>query len=59
MDLKLADYLQQVVQHNESVQAQMLEAEVNRRKNRAELGIFEPQLTASVTREEQRCKTIL
>ncbi len=54
MDLKLADYLQQVVQHNESVQAQMLEAEVNRRKNRAELGIFEPQLTASVTREANR-----
>jgi outer membrane protein TolC len=51
VDLKLGDYLQQVVQRNESLQAQMLEAEVNRRKHKAEAGIFEPQLTASVTRE--------
>ena len=51
VDLKLADYLQQVMQHNESVQAQMLEAEVARHKNQAETGIFEPQLDASFNRE--------
>jgi outer membrane protein TolC len=50
-ELKLKDYLHQVLQQNESIQAQMLGAEVNRRKERGELGIFEPQLEASVTRE--------
>jgi outer membrane protein len=54
VDLKLADYLHQVLQHNESIQAQMLDAELNRRKERGELGIFEPQLAASVTREANR-----
>jgi hypothetical protein len=54
VDLKLADYLHQVLQHNESIQAQMLDAEVNRRKERCEFGIFEPQLAASVTREANR-----
>jgi outer membrane protein TolC len=54
VDLKLNDYLHQVLLHNESIQAQMLEAEVNRRKERGELGIFEPQLEASVTREANR-----
>ena len=32
MELNLKDYLQQVLQHNESVQAQMLDAESNERK---------------------------
>jgi hypothetical protein len=32
----------------------MLDAELNRRKERGELGIFEPQLEASVTREANR-----
>ena len=54
VELKLKDYLHQVLQHNESIQAQMLDAEVNRRKERGELGIFEPQLAASVTREANR-----
>ncbi len=54
VDLKLADYLHQVLQHNESIQAQMLDAEVNRRKARGELGVFEPQLEASVTREANK-----
>ena len=54
VDLKLADYLHQVLQHNESIQAQMLDAEVNRRKERGEMGVFEPQLEASVTREANR-----
>ena len=54
VDIKLSDYLQQVMQHNESVQAQMLEAEVARRKNRAETGIFEPQLEAAFSHEANR-----
>jgi len=54
VDLKLADYLHQVLQHNESIQAQMLDAEVNRRKERGELGAFEPQLEASATHEANR-----
>jgi outer membrane protein TolC len=51
VELKLNDYIQQVLQHNESIQAQMLEAEVNRRKEQGEHGIFEPDLEASYTRE--------
>ena len=54
VDLKLDDYLQQVVHHNEAVQAQMLETEVSRRKHKAEGGIFEPQLIASAMREANR-----
>ncbi len=51
IELSLDGYLQQVLQHNESVQAQMLEAEVNRHKERSALGAFEPQFEASVERE--------
>ena len=54
VDIKLSDYLQQVMQYNESVQAQMLEAEVARRKNKAEVGIFEPQLETSFSHEANR-----
>jgi hypothetical protein len=45
--IKLNDYLQLVMEHNESVQAQMLEAEVARHKNKAEVGIFEPEFQAA------------
>jgi outer membrane protein TolC len=51
VELKLDDYLQQVLQHNESIQAQMLETEVNRHKEQGERGIFEPDFEASYTRE--------
>jgi outer membrane protein len=51
VQLKLNDYIHQVVAHNESIQAQMLEAEVGYRKERAEKGIFEPQLDLSAMRE--------
>ncbi len=54
LNLKLDDYLQQVLQHNESVQAQMLEAEATRHKEKGEYGIFEPSLAGSVTREANR-----
>ena len=47
VELKLEDYLQSVLRQNESVQAQMLEAEVNRRKAKGEKGIFEPELVTS------------
>jgi len=49
--LKLDDYIHQVFAQNELVQAQMLEAEVSHRKERGEMGIFEPVVQASVTRE--------
>lgn len=51
VQLRLDDYIHEVFTHNQSVQAQMLETEVNRHKARGELGIFEPQLEASITRE--------
>lgn len=54
VQLRLGDYLQNVLQHNESLQAQMLEAEVGQQKKSAEHGIFEPQLDASITREANR-----
>lgn len=54
IELSLNGYLQQVRQHNESVQAQMLEAEVNRHKERGALGAFEPQLEASVERDANK-----
>ena len=47
--LKLGDYVHEVFAHNESVQAQMLETEVNRHKERAEKGVFSPQFETSVT----------
>jgi len=47
LNLKLDDYIQNVMRHNEAVQAQMLETEASRRKGKAEYGIFEPQLEAS------------
>ncbi len=51
VELKLNDYIQQVIAQNELVQAQMLEAEASHHKARGEMGVFEPVLQASVTRE--------
>jgi len=50
-ELNLPDYLKLVAEHNESVQAQMIETEVSHRKARGETGIFEPNLVMSVERE--------
>jgi len=50
-DLRLTDYLQTVYERNESLQAEMLDAEAARRKHAAERGIFEPMITSSITRE--------
>ena len=44
------DYLQRVLDHNNTIQAKIFEAEAGVRKERAELGIFEPDWTASVSR---------
>jgi outer membrane protein len=51
LDLTLEQFLQLVLERNESIQARMLELEVNRRKARAEYGVFEPELFGSVSRE--------
>lgn len=48
---KSDDDIHEVFAHNESVQAQMLEAAAGHRKARGERGIFEPAFEASVTRE--------
>jgi outer membrane protein TolC len=49
-ELRLVDYLQKVLDNNDSVQARMLEAEAGHRRESAERGIFEPNLSASATR---------
>ena len=54
VELRLSDYLHDVLEHNESLQAQMLEAEASHRKARGEYGAFEPQLTASFLREANK-----
>ncbi|MGN6553940.1 MAG: TolC family protein [Verrucomicrobiota bacterium] len=54
LELKLNDYLQRVVDNNESIQAQMLGAESSRRKARGERGIFEPELVNALTRESNK-----
>jgi outer membrane protein len=53
-ELKLDDYLQGVVRHNETVLAQMLGAEAARRKARAETGIFQPEFNSSLVREANK-----
>ena len=44
VDLKLTDYLQQVLQHNQTLQAQLLDAQANKYKQQSEKGIFEPDI---------------
>jgi outer membrane protein TolC len=47
LDLTLSNLLAQVLEHNETIQAKLLEMEVSRRRARAEYGIFEPELFGS------------
>lgn len=54
VELTLKDYLQQVMAHNETVQAQMLEAESAHAKAHGEIGIFEPNLSLSAERERNK-----
>lgn len=50
VELRLSDYLQKVLNHNDTIQARILEAEAGFRKERGEHGIFEPEWNASITR---------
>jgi outer membrane protein TolC len=50
VELRLTDYLQRVLDHNDTIQARIFEAEAGVRRERAEHGIFEPNWTASVSR---------
>lgn len=54
IDLKLSDYIEQVVERNETLQAQLLEVEAERLKANGEKGIFEPAVTASILREANK-----
>lgn len=54
VQLTLKDYLRQVMAHNESIQAQMLEAESAHAKAHGEYGIFEPNLSLSAQRERNK-----
>jgi len=48
--LSLQEMIQMVLDHNESVQVRILEAEIGRRTEASERGIFEPQVTGSIER---------
>jgi len=48
--LTLPEMVQMVLDHNESVQVRILEAEIGRRTLDSEKGIFEPQITGSIER---------
>jgi outer membrane protein len=48
--------LQRVLEHNESLQVRILEVEISRRKEKAEYGVFEPELVGSAAREENHRK---
>jgi outer membrane protein TolC len=54
IELKLDDFLRLVLQRNETLEAQMLQTEANRRKARGERGVFEPDLVTSITREANK-----
>ena len=47
LSLTLKEYRELVIQHNETVQAQMLGAEAARRRAKGEFGKFEPELVVS------------
>ncbi len=50
VELRLTDYLQKVLDHNDTVQARILEAEAGFRRERGEHGIFEPEWDSSINR---------
>jgi outer membrane protein TolC len=53
-DLTLKELVRRVLEHNENIQARMLEVEINRRKYRGERGIFEPEFVASYDHQENK-----
>jgi outer membrane protein TolC len=54
IDLTLTDFLQNVLERNESIQTRLLELEVNRRQHLATRGIFEPEFVGSASREANK-----
>jgi outer membrane protein TolC len=50
VELRLTDYLQKVLDHNDAIQGRILDAEADYRKARGERGIFEPEWNSSITR---------
>lgn len=53
-ELKLDEFLRLVLERNESLQGKLLDVEINRRKARSELGVFEPALFGSASREANK-----
>src|SRR5690349_10576420 len=53
-DLRLSDVVRRIVENNESIQMKMLEAEISRKTLKAEEGIFEPAVVASVDRVDSQ-----
>lgn len=51
VDLTLKGYLQQVLQYNQTLQAQMIDAQAETYKLKSEKGIFEPDFEASYTHQ--------
>jgi outer membrane protein TolC len=51
IDLRLQDFLRNVLERNESIQMRMLSFEANRRRTLAEYGTFEPEFTTSIQRD--------
>jgi outer membrane protein TolC len=50
--LRLRDFLQLVLERNESLQQRVIEFEISRKKYKGEKGVFEPELVASYDRVE-------
>ncbi len=53
-DLTLQEFLQLVVENNESLQAKVLDVEIARRKGKATYGQFEPELFGGYSREANK-----
>lgn len=52
--LRLNQFIQTVLQRNESIQLRLLEMEITRRRSQAEYGAFEPDLVIAASREENK-----
>src|SRR5690606_5504447 len=52
--ITLIEYLQRVVERNESIQTRILELEFNRRRLAAEAGAFEPELFGEYSHQDTR-----
>ncbi len=50
-DLKLREFVRLVLQHNESLQSKLIDAEIGRKKHKGEQGIFEPEFVGSIERD--------